>query len=48
MTGLFGIILILFGCRSLWKYRKRKISLNKSRIWAESVLADVLAKAMSN
>ncbi len=38
MTGIIGLALILFGVRSLYRYKRKQKSLKRSRIWADSVV----------
>ena len=46
MNGIIGIILICFGLRSLLKFNNKRKQLNKSRIWADSVI-DYLKEEIS-
>jgi hypothetical protein len=41
MTGLIGLVLIVFGVRSLVRYKSKQRSLKRSRDWAEAVINDI-------
>ncbi len=38
MTGVIGLVLILFGLRSLYRYKRKQKSLKRSRLWADAVV----------
>jgi hypothetical protein len=44
MTGLIGLALVVFGCRSLYRFILNKRSLKRSKVWAESVIRELEMK----